>query len=81
MTDRRRHTCHSLVFLNYKKTRTSLTPQDISNKIKVKKPKIPLNLREKKVDNKEYTLIILYKKCENTKMPSDISCVVFFSRT
>jgi hypothetical protein len=67
--------------LNYRKARTPLTPQDNSRKNKVKKSKIPLDLRQKKkVDHKDYTIITLYKECENMKTPSDISCVVFFSR-
>jgi len=46
-----------------------LTPQDNCKKTKVKKLKVPLDLRQKKVDPIGYAIITLYKKYENLKTP------------
>jgi hypothetical protein len=50
---------HQLFFFNYRKTRTLLTPLDNYKKTKAKKPKTPLNLRQKKVDFRCYAVIKL----------------------
>jgi hypothetical protein len=65
-------------FFKYRKIITLLTPWDNSKKNEGKKPKKPLNHRQKKVDPKSYAVITVYKKYENSKISSNISCVVFF---
>jgi hypothetical protein len=66
--------------LNYRKTRTPLTPQDNCKKIKVKKPKIPLYHGKKKLDLMGYVVITLYKNVQIQKCPLDIGCVIIFFR-
>jgi hypothetical protein len=39
-----------------------LTPRDNCKKTKIKKLKMPLDLRQIKVDHRGYTVITLYKK-------------------
>ena len=70
-------TRHPLLFLNYRKTITLLTPLEISKKIEVRKPKMSLDLRQKKVNPEGYAVIILYKKVKIQKHPSNINCVIF----
>jgi len=54
-----------------------LTPLEISKKIEVRKPKMSLDLRQKKVNPEGYAVIILYKKVKIQKHPSNINCVIF----
>jgi hypothetical protein len=49
----------TIFFFNYRKTRTLLTPLDNYKKTKAKKPKTPLNLRQKKIDSRCYVVIKL----------------------
>jgi hypothetical protein len=59
---------HQLFFLlNYRKTKTPLTPWDNSKKIKIKKPKMPLDLGEKKVDLGVMQWLYCTRKGENPK--------------
>jgi len=58
-----------LLFLNYRKTRIPLTAHDNCRKTEVKKPKVLLDLRQKKVDPMGYAVSTLYKKYENPRTP------------
>jgi len=74
----RRHTRYPFFFWIIERREHAWPHKIIPGKPRLKNLKYPLTLGKKKVDHKDYTVITLYKECENMKTPSDISCVVFF---
>jgi hypothetical protein len=59
-----------IIFFYYQKIRIPLIPWDNCKKTDVKRLKVPLDFRQKKIVNSRgYTVIALYKKYKNPKIP------------